>query len=212
MLYIILFLHQTTTSWDFTIFAPRLYIILFLHQTTTFFVGIKILTSCISFFSYIKPQHLIGFSCTLFSCISFFSYIKPQHVCQSCFPVKVVYHSFPTSNHNLVSHTSCRYALYIILFLHQTTTKEEGGRCSLLLYIILFLHQTTTVMGSNHLHSLLYIILFLHQTTTTQPVSCQGHGCISFFSYIKPQLIKCQSYHRSRCISFFSYIKPQLAL
>ena len=56
----------------------------------------------------------------------------------------------------------------------------------------------------------LYIFWFLHQTTTQhcrlQPQDC----CISFDSYIKPQLLLICGVITSRCISFDSYIKPQL--
>ena len=37
-------------------------------------------------------------------------------------------------------------------------------------------------------------------------------GCISFDSYIKPQLVALLHRWRIRCISFDSYIKPQLVL
>ena len=36
-------------------------------------------------------------------------------------------------------------SLFIILFLHQTTTAREQNRWNLVLFIILFLHQTTTI-------------------------------------------------------------------
>ena len=36
----------------------------------------------------------------------------------------------------------------------------------LMLYIIMFLHQTTTTLSLNVTTTLLYIIMFLHQTTT----------------------------------------------
>ena len=99
-LYIFWFLHQTTTLRFLVSFFVRLYIFWFLHQTTTAKVVKHTNNSCISFDSYIKPQHAevvvtLGIGCisfdsyikpqlsslitsTLLSCISFDSYIKPQ--------------------------------------------------------------------------------------------------------------------------------------
>ena len=58
--------------------------------------------------------------------------------------LKVVYHPFPTSNHNIDDTRACVALLYIILFLHQTTTAKGRWESGAALYIILFLHQTTT--------------------------------------------------------------------
>ena len=55
----------------------------------------------------------------------------------------------------------------------------------------------------------LYIFWFLHQTTTGCSRWIPAYGCISFDSYIKPQLIEALIYHFAGCISFDSYIKPQ---
>ena len=56
----------------------------------------------------------------------------------------VVYHLVPTSNHNLVMEIGHADELFIILFLHQTTTVSHIFSVLRLLFIILFLHQTTT--------------------------------------------------------------------
>ena len=122
MLYIVLFLHQTTTEHPELHFPLWLYIVLFLHQTTTWVYHVGIILRCISYYSYIKPQHNDIF-------------ISGQ---------KVVYRTIPTSNHNLFD----------------VWTKYTQ------LYIVLFLHQTTTV---------------------TQSLSVR-RCCISYYSYIKPQL------------------------
>ena len=59
-----------------------LYIFIFLHQTTTDMGLGKTVSSCISLYSYIKPQ-LIGFIYPFnASCISLYSYIKPQLIRQ----------------------------------------------------------------------------------------------------------------------------------
>ena len=77
-----------------------LYIFWLLHQTTTSTFGKYFLVSCISFDSYIKPQHIS---------------IPPEKL-------YVVYLLTPTSNHNhllIIHHTP---ELYIFWLLHQTTT------------------------------------------------------------------------------------------
>ena len=58
------------------------------------------------------------------------------------------------------------------------------------LYIFILLHQTTTMRKNDFFSRRLYIFILLHQTTT---LSCDLHfksGCISLYSYIKPQLIE----------------------
>ena len=78
-LYIFRFLHQTTTVCGASGVEPQLYIFRFLHQTTT---------------PLMRTIWHIG-------CISFASYIKPQHDCSITKAIGVVYLSLPTSNHNL---------------------------------------------------------------------------------------------------------------
>ena len=57
------------------------------------------------------------------------------------------------------------------------------------LYIIMFLHQTTTVQTVRYLTVWLYIIMFLHQTTTVEHIATLWKSCILSCSYIKPQLL-----------------------
>ena len=66
------------------------------------------------------------------------------------------------------------------------------------------------VNTNNVVFSLLYIFWFLHQTTTTEQFVWSALSCISFDSYIKPQLSDEQTAINISCISFDSYIKPQL--
>ena len=56
------------------------------------------------------------------------------------------------------------------------------------LYIVRFLHQTTTTYNNAHLPHVLYIVRFLHQTTTVATLHRGMTSCISSVSYIKPQL------------------------
>ena len=121
--------------------------------------------------------------------------------------------------------------LYIFWFLHQTTTVVAAlvlvRRCiSFDSYIKPQLPACLDNRGwvvylliptSNHNHvsmcidfSVLYIFWFLHQTTTLQASLTWTCCCISFDSYIKPQLTFLPVYQKSSCISFDSYIKPQL--
>ena len=58
--------------------------------------------------------------------------------------------------------------------------------------------------------ALLYIFWLLHQTTTADGFDISKPSCISFDSYIKPQLGLHSLLHIGSCISFDSYIKPQL--
>ena len=55
------------------------------------------------------------------------------------------------------------------------------------LYIFIFLHQTTTASMGERARSRLYIFIFLHQTTTFLILDTLALGCISLYSYIKPQ-------------------------
>ena len=57
---------------------------------------------------------------------------------------KVVYRPFPTSNHNFILTRRNSTMLYIVRFLHQTTTDATKGDVIPWLYIVRFLHQTTT--------------------------------------------------------------------
>ena len=143
-----------------------LYLILFLHQTTT--------TQTISD---LKRR-----------CILFSSYIKPQRIIFSCSSQRVVSYSLPTSNHNSAIVSDVGMSLYLILFLHQTTTLYGPNRIVIGLYLILFLHQTTTEYDEGGDMPPLYLILFLHQTTTNRFDWFNPACCILFSSYIKPQL------------------------
>ena len=70
-----------------------LYIVLFLHQTAT---------SC---------QYLL----LLAGCISFYSYIKPQHANRVFTVFQVVYRSIPTSNRNIILRLD-----YVILVVYRS--------------------------------------------------------------------------------------------
>ena len=99
-----------------------LYIFWLLHQTTTVTLVLFLLSGCISFDSYIKPQ--------LCAC--------------GVSVADVVYLLTPTSNHNLPMPGTIPNKLYIFWLLHQTTTPKEQILLAVQLYIFWLLHQTTT--------------------------------------------------------------------
>ena len=121
-----------------------LYIFRFLHQTTTLYPYLPEIFSCISFVSYIKPQH------------------QPKMQCR----LRVVYLSFPTSNHNRPGLFCLGSGVVYLSF--PTSNHNYAAACIAAI--------------------LLYIFRFLHQTTTRHLVSHIQESCISFVSYIKPQL------------------------
>ena len=55
------------------------------------------------------------------------------------------------------------------------------------LYLIPFLHQTTTLINYVFKIIVLYLIPFLHQTTTKDAMTTNTKCCILFHFYIKPQ-------------------------
>ncbi len=187
----------------------RLYVVLFLHQTTTGQAGLEPAFSCMLFYSYIKPQLSVQKSprqksCMLFysyikpqqsdellhgwlGCMLFYSYIKPQprsnHLCRN----KVVCCSIPTSNHNVCMKSPLSGMLYVVLFLHQTTTMTPVetllSRCMLFYsyikpqlidsinysYFVVCCSIPTSnhnTIANNMYPAGLYVVLFLHQTTT----------------------------------------------
>ena len=102
----------------------------------------------------------------LSGCISFVSYIKPQWFFRRLPRRLVVYLSFPTSNHNL---DIIKDNIAKVVYLSFPTSN----------------HNVAVVFDTQRL---LYIFRFLHQTTTFSWLSKSLSSCISFVSYIKPQL------------------------
>ena len=109
--------------------GKRLYIFLFLHQTATSRCGCSAAYSCISPYSYIKPQLGLNQSEVSKSCISPYSYIKPQLITLCLIFINVVYLLIPTSNRNRVWQVYQTSSLYISLFLHQTATPSACHCC-----------------------------------------------------------------------------------
>ena len=144
--------------------------------------------SCISFDSYIKPQRQVGSDQKLRSCISFDSYIKPQRLLFIIDYRSVVYLLIPTSNHN---HTATLIMIDNVVYLLIPTSNHNLYFCTKVLRYVVYLLIPT----SNHNLFMmrffciwLYIFWFLHQTTTYACFYAFVYCCISFDSYIKPQL------------------------
>ena len=122
----------------------QLYIVLFLHQTTTVTLAPSSSFGCISYYSYIKPQ--------------------PNGWCSAVHGV--VYRTIPTSNHNT---SACVLPMRFVVYRTIPTSNHNPPR-----------PRTLSLW--------LYIVLFLHQTTTTEAFHEKHARCISYYSYIKPQL------------------------
>ena len=123
-MYIFILLHQTTTFILIVCSVMWLYIFILLHQTTTYRNLIQLRKSCISLYSYIKPQLRERLSGGALRCISLYSYIKPQLIPGFYIKTAVVYLYTPTSNHNTKLVAPLTLLLYIFILLHQTTTQQ----------------------------------------------------------------------------------------
>ena len=144
-----------------------LYILLSLHQTTTVNHWTPISKCCIFFYLYIKPQRSSSSIIEYWSCIFFYLYIKPQLIIPNIIIRMVVYSSIFTSNHNVATLiATVATVVYSSIF----TSNHNGsgqGTAFRRLYILLSLHQTTTKEFNYEFTFWLYILLSLHQTTTT---------------------------------------------
>ena len=164
-LYLIPFLHQTTTFAIKGEREPALYLIPFLHQTTTW-LAIFAKPFELYLIPFLHQTTTCGLTpCPIIRCILFHFYIKPQLNAGLPITRLVVSYSISTSNHNHGNAGGGTGWLYLIPFLHQTTTFPRQARYWGMLYLIPFLHQTTTQISTT---------IFLNR-------------CILFHFYIKPQ-------------------------
>ena len=88
----------------------------------------------------------------------------------------------------------------------------DGRTSALPLYLIVFLHQTTTCTASRHLpfHCILSSFYIKPQLVSIQQLVFVN--CILSSFYIKPQLPRATSWDWANCILSSFYIKPQLYL
>ncbi len=87
----------------------------------------------------------------------------------------VVPYHFSTSNHNLRP----RWRARLLVVPYHFSTSNHNPRCSIIilimLYLITFLHQTTTIKPLPFEYLRLYLITFLHQTTTPHASCIKNH-------------------------------------
>ena len=93
------------------------------QRTYRSFLG---LPGCILFHFYIKPQLCGAVPLPPLRCILFHFYIKPQRLRLKFLVLIVVSYSISTSNHNGNPKYDAARKLYLIPFLHQTTTRQES--------------------------------------------------------------------------------------
>ena len=190
MLYLIPFLHQTTTFGGNTPNRPGCILFHFYikPQLTQFLIlGF---VSCILFHFYIKPQPNVYSGKNEYSCILFHFYIKPQLSDTKALSLCVVSYSISTSNHNSQLLPFSGDVLYLIPFLHQTTT---------LVYHFIFIYGC--------------ILFHFYIKPQHCYIDCKvQRSCILFHFYIKPQLLNTNVGQDTGCILFHFYIKPQLQL
>ena len=166
-LYLIEFLHQTTTVYSLFWSQKRLYLIEFLHQTTTWYQEASYRHGCILLNFYIKPQ---------------------RHGARRPL-LRVVSYWISTSNHNIARQCLRRHQLYLIEFLHQTTTNSLFFDRKFTLYLIEFLHQTTTSPRTRACPLCCILLNFYIKPQPETHSTCWASGCILLNFYIKPQLV-----------------------
>ena len=166
VVFICLFLHQTTTHAVFAVYDNWCLSVYSYIKPQHLSFSMHMIFWCLSVYSYIKPQlsprfehrcrrvficlflhqttTVVGCNPSAWRCLSVYSYIKPQ-LLLTFFKINLgVYLSIPTSNHNSVEEPPSTVAVFICLFLHQTTTSSKMLITLSLVFICLFLHQTTT--------------------------------------------------------------------
>ena len=166
-----------------------LYLIPFLHQTTTSNPRDVQTLGCILFHFYIKPQHALTAQASSYGCILFHFYIKPQRFSSATSCQWVVSYSISTSNHNFLLHGKSINTVVSYSISTSNHNEERIHAFFVPLYLIPFLHQTTTL--GVVLSSKMCCILF-HFYIKPQPPLCEvllSLCCILFHFYIKPQPI-----------------------
>ena len=120
-----------------------LYIFIFLHQTTTRKPYLFMRVRCISLYSYIKPQLAKLLQMLGYGCISLYSYIKPQRIFDWLFLVDVVYLYIPTSNHNCINGEQF---IRRVVYLYIPTSNHNRQTMATAQMIVVYLYIPT----SNH--------------------------------------------------------------
>ena len=121
---------------------------------------------CISFYSYIKPQLYAVMIPSKLSCISFYSYIKPQLAGYRPLLSDVVYRSIPTSNRN---HGDVIRIHEFVVYRSIPTSNRNMEQNTALEATVVYRSIPTSNRNcqfSYYTVLQLYIVLFLHQTAT----------------------------------------------
>ena len=182
-----------TSNHNFRVEVPyqlRLFMGLFLHQTTTGGRAVPLCERCLWVFSYIKPQRPTVRCCALLSCLWVFSYIKPQLSVSSKVLCRVVYGSFPTSNHNAARVFLCARVVVYGSFPTSNHNCAAGPVCCHSVVYGSFPTSNHNPNSASLTCRSLFMGLFLHQTTTGGTTRNSTSCCLWVFSYIKPQLPK----------------------
>ena len=231
-LYILIFLHQTATHRCCTYYSSTLYILIFLHQTATMPTLTIEIKSCISLYSYIKPQLMVD---VLFFWHVVYPYIPTSNrnkVDKSTWLSKVVYPYIPTSNRNYLSMYSKEVRVvypyiptsnrnltdwpmqYSRVVYPYIPTSNRNFRCwSCCRADVVYPYIPTSNRNYPHITcnaARLYILIFLHQTATyeTKVISLHRLYILIFLHQTATRASKISD--SFCCISLYSYIKPQL--
>ena len=225
-LFLISYLHQTTTILVLYRIVDKLFLISYLHQTTTQGCGAGAVCTLflISYLHQTTTYWLLMFHHR--GCFLSRIYIKPQRACSKHTSACVVSYLVSTSNHNRTLTLAFIGQLFLISYLHQTTTgtfRKHSSRCCFLsrIYIKpqLAIHWEARlrvvsylVSTSNHncfcfCHSvsLLFLISYLHQTTTK--CVCQIRALVLFLiSYLHQTTTKDKDFSKRHELFLISYL------
>ena len=124
MLFLILFLHQTTTYRVANSCANCCFLFCFYIKPQRCAILVHNLKSCFLFCFYIKPQQLIRALYILLSCFLFCFYIKPQLIHLIHLNTLVVSYSVSTSNHN---RSSYMYFVTLVVSYSVSTSNHNTG-------------------------------------------------------------------------------------
>ena len=123
--------------------------------------------------------------------------------------LSVVSYSISTSNHNLVLIRPQTLLLYLIPFLHQTTTMFCCIYATLCCILFHFYIKPQLYAWIYELRYCCILFHFYIKPQLTIDNSEALKGCILFHFYIKPQLMVLLGTSIISCILFHFYIKPQ---
>ena len=165
--------------------------------------------SCILFDFYIKPQQR-AVSVRDDTVVSYSISTSNHNYWRTlAFSVYVVSYSISTSNHN----AEASHALIVAVVSYSISTSNHNVLPLLkvlsVLYLIRFLHQTTTLQSIDRRSTSCILFDFYIKPQLLFVKLEELLSCILFDFYIKPQH-KVEREHKSvRCILFDFYIKPQ---